>query len=258
MNRNSARATDGVQTDQPIAASDPQEERFEAHSLDAFVSSSLAAEVNVDGEDIWIFPASVLRAMAGIEHAESTYQADDEKSHAALTVRRVANLIAQMNQVQSDEASASRSRLVRAMLVADIDPVPEATVSQALKQARHRERLLASGAYNVDALRAMRRDSSASATRTWLGRRRAAGELFTVSHDGATLLPTFQLDDDGQPRRVVAAVLSALAPSGLGTWALWSWFATATPWLGGGVPQDMLGEPDRVVTAAKRFASNAA
>jgi hypothetical protein len=56
-----------------------------------------------------------------------------------------------------------------------------------------------------------------------------------------------------------AEVLEALAPAQLGEWATWSWFTSASPWLGGAVPAEVLTtDPARVAQAASRFASNAA
>jgi hypothetical protein len=108
-------------------------------------------------------------------------------------------------------------------------------------------------------MRELRGDEKASTTHTWLSRRRKANELFTVTHDNSTLVPAFQLDDEGRPRKAVAEVLEALAPAHLGEWATWSWFTSASPWLGGGVPAEVLAaDPARVAHAASRFASNAA
>jgi hypothetical protein len=179
-----------------------------------------------------------------------------------LTVERLRSalrLLSAADEMQADLADERRAQLLQAMIVADFDPVPVATLRQAQRLARHREHLLASGAYPIEALAALRGDTAESATRTWLTRRRKRDELFTVTHQNATLVPAFQLDDAGEPLSALRPVLKVLAKAGLSGWELWSWLATPTSWLGGQVPAALLtSSPARVVTAAERFASNLA
>lgn len=171
---------------------------------------------------------------------------------------RLQRLLSAVAEVQAGEAENQRGALLKAMMAAGVDPVPAETVAQARRLARQRDRLLAAGAYTTHALQELRGDSAASATRTWLARRRAGGELFTVTHDGSTLVPVFQLDDEARPRPEIAAVLGALAPTRLGGWAIWTWFTAGSAWLGGTSPIDLLDtDPERVATAAARFAANA-
>ncbi len=208
-----------------------------------------AVEVTVDGEALLIVPARA------VPYAVGQRQRPDR---GAAVVRRVATLLDEVGDLQAELSAERRAQLVRAMMNSDIDPVPAATLAQARRLALQRERLLASGAYDMAALQATRNDASRAATRTWLARRRKAGQLFTVSLDGATLLPAFQLDPDGTPRPVVADVLACLARAGLGPWEIWTWFRAASTWLDGRRPVDVLDHPERVVRAAHRFASNAA
>jgi len=207
-------------------------------------------EVTIDGEEFLIVPA---KAVASDEPAHPDAPGRDTE-----TLRRVARLLTEVAEVQADEASARRDSLVRAMLKADIDPIPADTVAQAHRLARQRERLLVSGALDVGALSITRGDSSKSATRTWLARRRKAGELFTVSYEGSTLLPAFQLDSEGNPLPLISRVLSSLRDARLGSWATWTWFCSTSSWLGGLRPLDLLDQPDRIVNAADRFVSNVA
>lgn len=174
-------------------------------------------------------------------------------------LRRALRLLTAADEVQAELADERRDQLLQAMIVADFETVPAATLKQAQRLARHRERLLASGAYSIDALATLRGDTAESATRTWLTRRRKAHELFTVSSRQATLVPAFQLDEAGEPLVALKPVLRALVGAGLSGWELWTWLASPTSWLDGEVPSSVLqDDPARVATAAERFASNVA
>jgi hypothetical protein len=215
--------------------------------------------LTIDGEDVVVFPVGALfrsgiaGAIAKVLSSESAW------SNANVAVERMLSVITAVEEVQAEQADAARPALLKAMLTADIDPVPAATLAQARRLAQHRERLLVSGAFTIEALRDLRGDAKSSTTRTWLTRRRAANELFTVIHEGAALVPAFQLDREAQPIPGVRAVLEALAPAELSPWAMWTWFTAGSAWLGGSVPADQLdSEPERVATAAQRFASNTA
>lgn len=217
-------------------------------------------EITINGEDLLILSARDVRLVAevagGTASGEEVEQAGESHGAADESVRQLLKLI---SEVRAEAAAAKRSDLLRAMMTAGVDPVPTETIEQARRLARQRERLLCSGAYTTDALRDLRGDASTSSTRTWLARRRAAGELFTVMHENSTLVPAFQLDEDARPRPAAAAVLAAIAPAGLSGWATWTWFVSGTPWLGGSAPCQLLDtDPERVIRAASRFASNAA
>jgi len=169
-------------------------------------------------------------------------------------------LLDQAREIQADTADTSRGLLLQAMMAAAIDPVPHATVAAAERLARHREALLASGAYPLDALARLRGDTpGSSATRTWVSRRRTAGSLFTVTHRDATLVPAFQLDEQAAPRPGLRPALRVLRAAGYDGWELWTWFSIPTPWLSGRVPATLLAEdPAAVERAAARFVAAAA
>ncbi len=214
--------------------------------------------ITIGGEELVVLAARDVAAvtnLAGESLAAEKEQADPRR---AAVIDRLEQMLTAVAEIQADEAAANRPNLVRAMMVAEVDPIPAETVAQARRLARQREHLLATGAYTTEAMRELRGDEKASTTHTWLSRRRKANELFTVTHDNSTLVPAFQLDGP-RPRKAVAEVLQALAPAQLGEWATWSWFTSASPWLGGRVPVDVItADPARVAQAAARFASNAA
>lgn len=206
--------------------------------------------ITVDGEEL------VVLSLRGVGMAGGS---DVAPGHAERTRSiRIEEMLGEVAAIQADEAEGRRSALLRAMMASGIDPVPAETVAQARQLARRRERMLASGAYFIEDLQALRGDSTASAARTWLSRRRTDHELITVTHEGRTLIPAFQLTEEGAVRSSVAEVLRSLAPSQLSGWAAWTWFTAGSPWLGGATPVDLLDtDPERVATAAARFAANA-
>jgi hypothetical protein len=174
-------------------------------------------------------------------------------------LRAALTLLSAADRLRADSADERRDLLVRAMMVTDFDPVPEATIKQARRLAEHRGKLLASGAYTMAALTRLRGAASESSTRTWLTRRRHGHDLFSVTLEAATLVPAFQLDEAGEPVAGLRAVLRALDDAGIEGWAAWTWFAATSGWLGGRRPIELLAtEPDRVAAAARRLASNAA
>jgi len=227
---------------------------------DAIVYSKYGGHtITIAGEELLILDARDVVAVANIAGKPIARKSNKPDPRRTAVIERLENMLTSVAEIQADEAAAFRKKFVRAMMVAEVDPVPAETRAQTQRLARQRERLLATGAYTTDALGELRGDAKSTNTHTWLSRRRKANALFTVTHDGNTLVPAFQLDGDGRPRKGIAEVLDALAPARLGEWATWTWFTSATPWLGGAVPSEVLAEdPSRVARAAARFASNAA
>lgn len=76
------------------------------------------------------------------------------------------------------------------------------------------------------------------------------GRVFSVPSGNAVRFPGFQFDGEGRPREVVAAILRTFQ-SRLSEWEMALWFTTASGWLGGRRPVDLLdGDPAIVVKAA--------
>ncbi|MGV0742917.1 hypothetical protein [Mycolicibacterium sp. XJ870] len=197
--------------------------------------------------------------------AEYAYEVAERADH--LEVRGVSRrdvedaleLIGKVRVLQADHVAATRADLLRALMAGNVALTPPATVAQAQRLATHRDALLATPVFTHDTLRALRGDAKASSTRTWLARRRDNHEAFTVTHNGRTLIPAFQLDESGRPRAELRPVLEALAGGGVTGWTLWTWLTSPTALLSGEIPEQLARRaPARVLRAARRFASAAA
>jgi len=95
-----------------------------------------------------------------------------------------------------------------------------------------RDRLLTTaGCITVDML-SEGRMSTLNASRQWLHRYRSQGRLITVEHQGATLIPTFQLTDTFDLDTDVARITEQLADSGMTSWAIWRWFTSHNGFIG--------------------------
>jgi hypothetical protein len=87
-----------------------------------------------------------------------------------------------------------------------------------------------------------------------LDRWRREGSLFALTHQDATYVPGFQLDEKGHPRPAVAQVIELLGDT-TSEWGLALWFAAANGWLDGKRPVDLLDSaPEDVIEAAERAA----
>ena len=67
--------------------------------------------------------------------------------------------------------------------------------------------------------------------------------VLLVPHEGATLVPSFQLADDGQVRAELLAVIEPLLAGGVAPWRAWVWLTTPAGLLGGGVPHEVAADP---------------
>ncbi|WP_197383201.1 hypothetical protein [Mycolicibacterium mengxianglii] len=200
--------------------------------------------------------------MSGVQ---STYQVAELADHLEVRgvsrrdVEEALELIGKVRVLQADHASATRADLTRALMAGNVSLTPPATLAQARRLAGHRDALLATPVYTHDTLRALRGDTKTSSTRTWLTRRRDNHEVFTITHNGRTLIPAFQLDEQGRPRPELQPILEALSEAGITGWSLWTWLTSPTALLSGEVPEQLARRaPVRVHRAARRFAATAA
>lgn len=176
----------------------------------------------------------------------------DDASNVLLELR---DRIADRARWVGDVRDTLRSELTPTL--AELDPVPRATLMQAKRLANLRTDLLASGAWTLSSL-AEARGTSIEAARQFVHRARTESRLFTVTHDGQALVPAFLLQaEDLAPRAELAESLATLMQTRMGPWELWTWFTRPTPWLVGDVPERLAtSSPERVAEAARRRASN--
>ena len=147
------------------------------------------------------------------------------------------------------------STLNKAMLTANMPVVPAATQRQIQRSAALNEELLSLG-YETHETLAQKRQTSPSSARTWVSRLRNKHKLFTVKLDGQTLVPSVQLDDDGNLREDVSALVQPLSAAGLNGWSLWAWLCKPTGLLSGKVPFEVVTtNPKRAQKAADRYAA---
>ncbi len=78
------------------------------------------------------------------------------------------------------------------------------------------------------------------AVRQWVNRRVRAHRMVTVTHDGVTLTPSFQLTDAFEEDRAVGDVVVRLVDAGMSGWAVWDWFVTPNTWLDADTPAEVL------------------
>jgi hypothetical protein len=166
------------------------------------------------------------------------------------------SLLPVVQDLQADDAEHTRERLLRALMHRQIPLTPPASVAQAQRLAAHRDSLLASEVLTHETLQRLRGDRQVSSTRTWVARKRTARELFTVVHDGQTIVPAFQFAEDGMLRPELRPLLEALAGGGVEGWQLWTWLTSPSSLLSGGVPHEVARkQPERALRAAQRFAA---
>ena len=166
------------------------------------------------------------------------------------------DLLERVRTVQAKHVAGTRDNLVHTLMASNVPLTPAATVAQAQRLASHRDALLATPLYTHGSLRELRGDARESGTRTWLSRRKTENKVFTVAHNGRTLIPAFQLDDRGEPRQELQPLLAALQGAGVRGWALWTWLTSPTSLLSGAVPEQLVRTaPQRALRAAERFAA---
>jgi hypothetical protein len=69
--------------------------------------------------------------------------------------------------------------------------------------------------------------------------------LLLVGHEGAILVPTFQLDESGEVRTELLTVLEPLLAS-VDPWRAWIWLTSPVALLGGAVPHEAARDPEEL------------
>lgn len=166
--------------------------------------------------------------------------------------------LVQRNGVFSVEVTDSRGRfvdterLIESMLPSTVPST--ARVLQARRNALAREALLqdfgALTSAEVADLAGSRAANKAALANRW----KQEGRIFPITHHGQTLFPAYQFDSEGQPRPVIAEVLTTLGQQSR-DWELALWFISSSGWLGGRRPVELLeSEPAAVAEAARHEA----
>lgn len=91
-----------------------------------------------------------------------------------------------------------------------------------------------------------RRGISEDAARFAVHRAAQRHALLLVQHDGATLVPTFQLDEAGEVRAELVSVLEPLLAARTDPWLVWTWLTTPAGLLGGLVPHEAARDPEEL------------
>lgn len=197
--------------------------------------------------------------MSGVELP--TFEVEERGDHVEVRgasrreVVEALRLHAEVQLVRAARVAAVRDDLVQTLMATGVPLVPPASLAQAQRLAAHRDALLATPVYTHESLQQVRGDTRESSTRTWLSRRKDAREVFTVKHDGRTIIPAFQLDD-GEPRPELQPILATLIDAGVQGWTLWTWLTSSTGLLSGAVPEELARtNPQRALRAAQRFAA---
>lgn len=212
---------------------------------------------------------SVLAALSGLPVEQQRFAllltealrgVADETDISESQVRNLLYRLVQAGLLQERRAPEARQELARALgpSLADLDPVPYATVEQARRLAALRASLLREGALSTAAI-AEARGMTPNNARQWISRHRRSQRLFTVTHEGETLVPAFLLDEELEPKPGATEAIKALREAGEDGWALWAWFATPSAWLSGRVAAEVLDtDPELVAKSARQRAASAA
>ncbi len=213
--------------------------------------------------------ASLLAALSGLPVEQQRFalmltealgQVVDETDTSESQVRNLLYRLVQAGLLQERRAPEARRELARALgpSLADLDPVPHATVEQARRLAALRASLLREGVLTTAAI-AEGRGITPNNARQWISRLRKSYRILTVTHEGETLVPAFLLDEKLEPKPEASEAIKALRDAGEDGWAMWAWFATPSAWLGGRVPAEVLAtDPELVTESARQRAASAA
>lgn len=162
------------------------------------------------------------RDAAGLAHWR------DPASGEPLTAARLTELDGLLRSVGDDPTHAVPIGLVRLR-----------------RETRARAALLDGGWLDYAAV-ARLRGVSDNAARFALHKAAERRSVLLVQHDGATLVPAFQLDDEGQVRGELLAVLGPLLAAGVDPWRAWIWLTHPAALLSGEIPHEVARDPEEL------------
>jgi hypothetical protein len=140
-------------------------------------------------------------------------------------------------ELLSDERLADLDRQLRAQGDDPTYAVPVALV-RLRREATVRAELLDGGWLDYAGVAALR-GTSEDAARFAVHKAASRRSLLLVQQGGATLVPSFQLDDAGEVRTELLAVLETLLSADVDPWRAWIWLTTPAGLLGGEVPHEL-------------------
>lgn len=183
----------------------------------------------------------------------------EESGHIEVTgiskarVQEAIRLLGAVDMVRVVARSNLASTVNQAMLSANMPVVPKTTQRQIQRSAALNEELLSLG-YETHESLALKKQGPPSSARTWVSRLRKDHRLFTVKLGGQTLVPAVQLDEDGNLREDVSALVQSLSKAGLNGWSLWAWLCNPTGLLSGKIPSEVVAvDRKRAQKAADRY-----
>jgi hypothetical protein len=113
------------------------------------------------------------------------------------------------------------------------------------REARVRAELLDGGWLDYAGVAALR-GVSENAARFALHKASDRRTVLLVQQEGATLVPSFQLDDAGEVRDELLTVLEPLLAAEVDPWRAWIWLTTPAALLGGDVPHEAARDPEEL------------
>jgi hypothetical protein len=141
------------------------------------------------------------------------------------------------------ERLAELDRLLRSQGEDPAYAVPLALV-RLRRESRVREELLDGGWLDYAGV-AQLRGVSTNAARFAVHKAAERRTLLVVGHEGAVLVPSFQLDEAGEVRTELLTVLEPLLAS-VDPWRAWIWLTTPAALLGGAVPHEAARDPEEL------------
>lgn len=141
------------------------------------------------------------------------------------------------------ERLAELDRLLRSQGEDPAHAVPVALV-RLRRETRVRQDLLDGGWLDYAGV-ARLRGVSTNAARFAVHKAAERRTLLVVGHEGAVLVPSFQLDEAGEVRTELLTVLEPLLVS-VDPWRAWIWLTTPVALLGGAVPHEAARDPEEL------------
>ena len=138
---------------------------------------------------------------------------------------------------------AELDRLLRAQGDDPAHAVPVALV-RLRRETQRRQELLDGGWLDYAGVAALR-GVSTNAARFAVHKAAERRTLLVVGHEGAILVPTFQLDEAGEVRTELLTVLEPLLAS-VDPWRVWIWLTSPVALLGGAVPHEVARDPEEL------------